>query len=184
MTEFAVYWRIALYCLLIAAAVSDVRRFEIPNKYPIAALALFGVAFVATALTQDIAIWQDASMRALGFIVSFAIGFLLFIFKIMGGGDAKLFMVLGLWFGLPELAGLALYIGLAGALVGLTAAAIYLVKDLVSSENAQPLETETVSKGATQMHPFRRALRRRVPYGVAICLGAIASGEWGIAVLS
>lgn len=177
MSDFAVYWRIALYIVLIAGAVSDVRRFEIPNKYPIAVLALFGVAFLFTAPSWEGAFWHEASMRALGGLAAFVVGFLLFVFRIMGGGDAKLFMALGWWFGWPELAELAVLIALAGLPVGVGAAAVYYFRDRAASNEGGAPDIADDTRAARPLHPLRRALRRRAPYGVAICIGAIAAGE-------
>lgn len=177
MSDFAVYWRIALYIILIASAVSDVRRFEIPNKYPVAVLALFCVAFLFTAPSWEGAFWHEASMRALGGLAAFVVGFLLFVFRIMGGGDAKLFMALGWWFGWPELAELAALIALAGLPVGVGAAAAWHFRDRPASNAGREPDIADDAGSTRRMHPLRRALRRRAPYGAAICLGAIAAGE-------
>lgn len=82
--------------LLFAAAVSDILRYTIPNRWCLA-LALLYPAYAYN--VQPPATW----LASLGIATAFlAIGFLLFTKRILGAGDVKLFVATALWAG-PDL---------------------------------------------------------------------------------
>lgn len=76
--------------VLLIAAVSDLRYLRIPNTLSIAALVLFaGCSFLLP--------FNEVLARLVAAGVVFAIGFLLFAFRMMGGGDVKLLSALMLF---------------------------------------------------------------------------------------
>ena len=102
---------------LLAAAVTDVRSFRIPNAIPVGLGVLFlPDALVAYPSAQPV--W--ALLGALGVL---AIGCLGFRFRILGGGDVKLLAAASLWAGPTLLASFLQVTALAG---GVFAAALLL----------------------------------------------------------
>src|SRR3546814_6723152 len=76
--------------ILVAAAASDWRSLTIPNRYSLAAVALF--LSYATSMGGSV----DWAVH-LGFGgAAFGLGFVLFALPLCGGGDVKLFAALAL----------------------------------------------------------------------------------------
>jgi Type IV leader peptidase family len=83
--------------LQLLSAGYDLWMFSIPNILPLALVLLFFTAAVPNAAAVD---W--ASQLGAGTLV-FVAGAVLFRFRLMGGGDVKLFAATALWAGLPML---------------------------------------------------------------------------------
>jgi prepilin peptidase CpaA len=82
-----------LAALLVAAAVVDIKKREIPQAVVIA-MALLAIPFwVASGLS----FWPDAALQIGVALLVFAIFALLFAFGWIGGGDVKLLGALALW---------------------------------------------------------------------------------------
>ncbi len=140
--------------LMLAAAISDVRSLRIPNRISLAAAMLYPAYVLAAQTPVD---WVGALAVA---IAALTLGLTLFNFRIVGGGDAKLFAAAALWAG-PELViPLALSTAVAG---GVLAVLFWLVHHLplFGIPVVLPL-TATAANFANQP----------LPYGVAIALGA------------
>ena len=73
--------------VLLIAAASDLRHLRIPNNLSLVALALFACCIFFLP-------YQEVLLRLLFASLVFVIGFLLFAFRIVGGGDVKLFSAL------------------------------------------------------------------------------------------
>ena len=144
---------IAFAALLLTAAYTDLRRFQIPNAIPVALLALYP-AFVATAANPPHLV---ASVTAAA--VVFSIGALLF------GGDVKLFAAATLWVGL---AGLEDFV-VGTALIGGVLAGVLLTRR--GAALASRIQLVDPDPGATGM-------RRPMPYGIAISTAALATVLW------
>ncbi len=139
--------------LLIAAAVTDLRRFIIPNSLVVALLALWpvwvalnGFAPVGAALLSALAV--------------FLLGAGLFSFGFMGGGDVKLLTVLALWAGMDGLDGL-------------------IVLLLLTSVAGGALSILWLSSWRHKIAPligWAEGLRdnKHIPYGVAIAAGGFS----------
>jgi prepilin peptidase CpaA len=137
-------WLLAvLGCALLAAAIEDAARFRISNATSliimIGAVAAAVVAGPSWSLWQNLAVFSAILLLGTG---AFAAGWL-------GGGDVKLFAVLGLWFDLQSALAFVAAVLLAGGVVAIG----YIVARLFR-------QSATAKKD------------RRVPYGVAIALGA------------
>jgi prepilin peptidase CpaA len=135
---------------LIAAAVADLRSYQIPNCYA-AAIALAFLVFAFSAGLHD-----ALSGLAIG-AITFALGAFLFAKNLVGGGDVKLLAAVALWVPLPLLAGFALVTSLAGA--GLS---LVLLTPLRRCLPAPP---------AALAH--ERALHQPVPFAVAVAAGGL-----------
>jgi prepilin peptidase CpaA len=146
--------------LLAAAAVADLLWYRIPNLVTGALTLLFVVAALPQALAQP---WL-AHLAVGG--AALVVGFALFSFGAMGGGDVKLLAATALWMGpgliLPHLVLMALLgLGLMLVLLGCR----YGLKGL------RRLAPERVGRLAL---PAVLEPGRAVPYGVAIA----ASAAW------
>lgn len=140
--------------LMLAAAISDIRALRIPNRIPLAAVLLYPVHVLWAQTPID---WAGALAIA---SVALALGFILFKFRIVGGGDAKLFAAAALWAG-PELViPFALSTAIAG---GVLAAFFWLMHHLplLGIPVALPSTAAAADFG-----------KQPLPYGVAIALGA------------
>ena len=82
--------------LLLWAGYSDMRSFTIPNRVCLGIALLYPAFVLAAGQPID---WTASLLLAGGLL---AAGFLLFSFRLIGGGDAKLLAALALWAG-PEL---------------------------------------------------------------------------------
>lgn len=148
---------VALTLVLAWAAVSDVRERKIPNR---AVLAVLGLFAAWSALARGVGLVSSLEAAAL----SFAVGYGLFVFGVMGAGDVKLFAAVSLFTGLPSLPLFAAATTLAGAAVVLCGLAMRPRRALV-------------------MFAMRGQgdFGRGVPYGVAIAIGAVVAIWMGLA---
>ena len=141
-------WLAALLVLtLAAAAIEDLLRLRISNLTVLAVL-LEGLA----AIYLDgfsFGFWQNA----VAMVCVLAVGTVAFSAGLFGGGDVKLLAALALWVNLKGLVWLLATIFLAGGIVAL----VYIFGRLVRSATG----------GQTSKD-------RRIPYGIAICVGALA----------
>lgn len=133
--------------LLGVAALSDMRRYTLPNIIVLATL-LAGVAVLATA--PGGADWAGAIL--VGATVLGA-GFFLSLARVFGAGDAKLFAVVAAVAG-PKL---LILLGFVVALVGLLLALVLILR------------------GMWRGQPRSEIRRIQVPYGVAIAAGGIVT---------
>ena len=94
---------------LLAAATSDIVRYEIPNGLPIALL----VGFLAYALASDRSVIDIGASLACGFLV-LAVGATLFRLNWLGGGDVKLLAAATPWVGWAELPAFMIWVAIWG----------------------------------------------------------------------
>lgn len=137
------------------AAVSDVRRYEIPNRISV----IIVVAFLLAALVMKSAFVIGGLTVAAAI---FAVGALLFARGGIGGGDVKLLSAAALWSGPGLLMSMALVISLAGlVLAGLILSPLGRLMPPPPARVAPPPEKAN------------RRLSRPMPYGVAIAAGGL-----------
>jgi prepilin peptidase CpaA len=142
--------------LLLIAAMSDIASMKIPNWISIALTCLYPVSALAFGSTLgEIGLHLAIGMGTL------VLGFVLFQFRIFGGGDAKLLAAAAVWTGISALLPFAYWTAIAGGGIAalLLAARAYAIP-----------------------HPYLPAFCNRLlqqgggmPYGVAIFIGSVAA---------
>lgn len=140
---------------LTLAAIEDVRRLTIRNRYTLAVIAAWLLWVALPPWPTPMSIGLDVATAA----AFFALALALFAIGALGGGDGKLLAALGLWAGPLGAIPMLLAVVLAGGCLALAVMAAGLV-----SRWRQPV----ADRG-----PWREALRRPIPYGVAIAVGGI-----------
>lgn len=101
------------FCLL-AAAITDIRRFIIPNFVSVILIAAFFVAFAMSGLG-----WDMLRVHLLTGAIMLAVGFGMFAYNICGAGDSKLLTSVALWLGWPVFGTALIYITLLGGVLSL-----------------------------------------------------------------
>jgi prepilin peptidase CpaA len=150
----------AFVLIVLAAALSDLIRYRIPN---LLVLALIGAFVVLAALHYKETAWLSHVGAA---VICLAAGFVLYQFRQMGAGDVKLLTAVALWIGLGGLIPLLLFVSLSGLFA---LPLILFARALVAKAQAGNVwKTEwSVPRVLTK--------KQGVPYGVAIALGAIVT---------
>jgi prepilin peptidase CpaA len=145
---------IVLPALLALAAGWDIASFTIPNFLQLALVATFAVFVIATGMTP-----AAIGGHLLAGFVGLAIGFTLFALRFIGGGDAKLFACVALWFGFHNFLDYALVASVMGGALSL----------LLISVRRLPLPAQLSGQAwILRLHDARGA----IPYGVALAAGA------------
>jgi prepilin peptidase CpaA len=140
------------FCAVLAwASVSDVMHRKIPNACVLTVLALYAAWALAGA---PLGVTSGLMAAAIGL----GVGYGLFVFKIMGAGDAKLFAAAAPFFGLAYLPMFALATVLAGGAMAIVSLAARPRRAMVM----------LVLRGKGDDG-------RGIPYGVAISVGAMAT---------
>ncbi|MEJ1994016.1 MAG: prepilin peptidase [Limibacillus sp.] len=144
--------------LCLAAAITDIQRRKIPNGITLVIALLFGIYFLANLGEVD---WVGPLVVG-GAIL--AVGFLIFAMNWLGAGDVKMLAAAGLWAGFAHVTELLLVTGLAGGILGLG----YVLGDRLRRVPWIPLPPPEV-KDLEELKKQKIYL----PYGVAICAGAL-----------
>lgn len=152
------------FALLFVAAWTDVRERRIYNTHLLAGAGVaFGLALILTLLRHDQTLWQAFTGASCGICA----GFFLFWLGGIGAGDAKLLGVIGA-FSSPMF---LLYALTRGALVGCAMGLWHLARHGGWRESlrnfAKSGREDRRKEIATPDNP------RTIPYGIALCLGAI-----------
>lgn len=145
--------------LLLWAAVSDLIHFRIANRISLAIVGLYP-AYVAASWFGGLPIdWTGGLLAGAGL---FIVGFALFNFGLVGGGDVKLLSATGLWAGLSGLIPFLLVVGAAGGLLSFC---------LITAKAASYARLPASRPIGTPV--WRAVLQQPAPYGVAIAVGGL-----------
>lgn len=154
--------------VMVGAMISDVRTNRIPNR-------LIGVGLVLALTLQAVSGFGALGAAALGAGLALVIAFPMFALGVIGGGDAKLFLVVGAFMG----PGGFVYALLASAIVGGLLAivvAIHRGAILPVLLGCKDLVVHAVTLGRRGGRPtLDQPGAITVPYGAAIALGSIAA---------
>jgi prepilin peptidase CpaA len=163
------YFLITGALVATAGAITDVRSARIPNRLTYSALL--------AALGSRVAILGFSGLKsgAAGMLVAGGLFLLLFVMGAMGGGDMKLMAAVGAWVGSTQVVTLILMAALAG---GVLAVGRILFRNVLGEtlRNTIRLIFYRLSSGL-QPHPelnVQAPGSQRVPFGVAIAVGALS----------
>ncbi len=140
---------LAFAALLLGAAGEDVHRLTISNWISLAIVGLYPIYVLSSPV--PVAWPWSVAIGAL----TLAVGFGLFAFRLMGGGDVKLLSATALWAGPGLFASFIFLTAIAGGIVGL---AILLLR----RRRMAPAADGTLAAQPAVM-----------PYGVAIAAGGL-----------
>jgi prepilin peptidase CpaA len=145
-----------LPALLLTAAVWDIASFTIPNFLQLGLLAAFALLMIVHPLGMG-----DFGMHLLAGFIGLVAGFTLFALGYIGGGDAKLFACIALWFGIDDLLPFTLIASVFGGVLtlGLLAMRNWPLPALLASQN-----------WLLRLHDDREG----IPYGAALAAGAFS----------
>lgn len=146
---------VVLPALLALAAGWDLASYTIPNRLQLALVAAFVVFVPASGMTFGVLGWHLAA----GFL-GLAVGFALFAFGFIGGGDVKLFAAIALWLGFDR--DLTNFMLIASLLGGALTLALMVLRQV-------PMPARLTGQSWLLRLHDRRA---GVPYGVALAAGA------------
>ena len=131
--------------LLLCAAISDIRRFRIPNAVAAAVLLSALVCALPSSMAETLS-------RGASLVLVASICGALWLRGLIGGGDLKLIVACAAWIPFGGLALFILSFGLASAIQG--GATLAYIR--VASRT-----------------PLEKALRSRLPYGVSIATAGL-----------
>jgi prepilin peptidase CpaA len=184
---------VVLTGLVLAAAWTDLRTMLIPKRLTLTLLPLgllFNVARGTWLGAQGGPAWAlgphggavgalDGAMFSLtGFLVGFALFFLMWLLGACGGGDVKLFAALGAWVG----AYLALWV-LAGTVVVVTLVAGFRLLTGFFGSGYRGVKQYTVRDGrASEPGGRKRPRRRLITYSLPLAVTTAAVLLWAMRV--
>lgn len=159
----------------LLAAAADVRGLKIPNMYSLIVIAAFAVSYGLLWAFGREDVFSSLLSHFLSAFIVFLVTLIMFALKGLGAGDSKLATACALWTGMNGLFVFLFYMTLAGGFLGLSALIIRKTK---------PFKAPAEGSWIAQV----QAGQSKVPYGVAILCGALASfiklGYLGPEVLS
>lgn len=173
---------LTLYLFLVAASLgigilagaSDIRGMTIPNIHSLLILGAFPLCYGVCYLA-GVDVFASPLSHLISLLIVFGVSAGLFALKIMGAADSKLASAYALWLGVPGLMPFLFYMMVAGGVLGVAALLIRRFK---------PFTNPSPQSWIGQL----QAGADKVPYGVAIVIGAFVSfgflGYLGTDVLS
>jgi prepilin peptidase CpaA len=159
---------IFLACLFVAigagvmASLSDMRGLTIPNSYSVAIISAFAVVYLALWAGSHEGMFHSFNNHLLGGLTVFGVTALLFAIGAIGAADSKLATAYAFWLALPGLLAFLFYTTVAGGVLGLLALTLKKWKFVKN-----PKAGSWIARV--------QAGENKVPYGVAIAAGALAS---------
>lgn len=157
-----------LTCLFVAVAVgamaawSDIKGLVIPNWHSGVIIVSFLTAFVLMQLLGHPDIFSTLWSHFMAALIVFAVTATLFGLKTIGAADSKLSTAYAFWAGIAGLPAFLFYMSVVGGLVGLGALAL---------QKWQPVKNPAPGGWVARV----QAGENKVPYGIAIVAGALAS---------
>ncbi len=140
---------------LVWGATSDLLWLRIPNWVVVTIAALYPIYVMSTA--QPVA-WQGALVVA-GLV--FAIGFALYSFRLLGGGDVKLLAAVALWAGPVQITAFMISTAIIGGLLAIVATTpLRLLLPYMAAATRVDVD-------------MRQLVKLQIPYGVAIAAGGL-----------
>jgi prepilin peptidase CpaA len=157
-----VFILIVAAALLAASAGWDLASFTIPNFFPVALIAAFAAFVLASLMARTGMNLNVVWMHILAGFAGLSLGFALFAFGLIGGGDAKLLAAITLWLGFHD--GILLSFSFDTALFG----GVLAIGLIVLRQYPLP----GFLLGQTWIMRLHNA-KAGIPYGVALAAGTV-----------
>ena len=157
-----------IFCFLVVAIVgalsarSDFCGLKIPNWHSAAVIVVFVVFYGVLWLVGRDDVVMSLSSHILSALIVFGVTLAMFASGALGAADSKLGTAFALWVGLKGLMPFLFYMALTGGVLALFALALRKWKPI--AEPAKGGWVASVQGGES-----------KVPYGIAIVIGALAS---------
>ena len=157
-----------LFCLFIAigtgilAGWSDIKGLKIENIYSVVVLGAFLVCYLLMWLLGRVDVFFSPFSHILSALIVFAVTAAMFAFNLLGAADSKLGTAFAAWVGLKGLFPFLFYMTLCGGLLAVFALGL---------QKWTPVKNPPEGSWIARV----QAGESKVPYGVAIVLGALAS---------
>jgi prepilin peptidase CpaA len=155
----------ATVLLLLAAGISDIRRYRIPNTYVYAIVIAFAIGAIFNVS------WAAIGWSVLAGVGMFLLGAGLFALRLFGGGDVKLAAAMALWTSLVDLPRFLLITTAAGGLLGVVLLLKRWRQRLALANQPAPLSDASHTDTPSANGPSGQKLMNHMPYGVAIAIG-------------
>ena len=160
-----------LVLMSVGAAWLDLRHARIPNRLTVTGFAL-------ALLTRLLLGWRVFGLGVLGGATAAILSIPLFLARALGGGDVKLLIAVGAFLGPQRFMIAVLVTAAAGALLSVIEATRRGVI-LPALMNVRDFFKYWLTLGRRGTRPqFMSAQMAKVPYGVAIALGALIARFW------
>lgn len=159
---------IFLICIFVAlgagilAAWSDFRTMTIPNWHSSLVLGAFFMAYVLLWLLGREDVFDPFLTHCIGGLIVFGVTAALFALKVIGAADSKLASAYAFWVGLHGIMIFLFYMAAAGGILGILSLVFRKWK---------PFRAPPEGSWIDQV----QAGESKVPYGIAIMLGGLAS---------
>ena len=150
---------LVLTLLLLAVMVFDATRYIIPNWLVGVLVLLYPTLWIVSPMA--LVWWPNILGGPVIALAMFAVGYLLFVLRSMGGGDVKLLAVLGLWTGTVAALEFLIYTAILG---GVLSVVLYFTRPVFVWYDAQRVKA---GKPAIAI-PKIFTVGEPVPYGIAI----------------
>jgi prepilin peptidase CpaA len=141
--------------LLLLAAAYDIGQYRIPNWLCASVAAVFVPVAIASGMP-----WATIGMSLLLGLCVLIVSMVLFAFKVVGGGDAKLLAAASLWMGWHAMLPFVVVVGIIGGFIAL----------MLLFFRRVPLPAVMVGhEWITRLHSNEQG----IPYGVALAAAGI-----------
>ncbi|HPF46292.1 MAG: prepilin peptidase [Alphaproteobacteria bacterium] len=155
-------------CLMIWAAISDVRYFILSNRLCISVALLYPIFLAALYLDGF-----QVTLESIGWSIGISIlifSFLVFLFArgYIGGGDVKLIPAIALWAGPSRILEFILITTICGGLLALLIISFRYLKNYISLHKSSEKINFSMSESAESDHE-----ENNIPYGVGISIGGL-----------
>jgi prepilin peptidase CpaA len=144
------------------ASWSDFKGLEIPNWHTGAVLGLFVLSYSVMWMFGRDDVFASLSSHVLSAVIVFGVTLAMFAAGGLGAADSKLGSAYALWVGVPGLMPFLFYMAIFGGVLAVAALALKKWKQIKSPPKGSWVER--VQSGES-----------KVPYGMAIVFGALAS---------
>ena len=165
---------VVLVVLLVMATVIDWRTYRIPNWLTVGGM-VFGLIYNTVAAGPAL---SGLLLALAGLGVGLVVLLPLYVLRVMGAGDVKLMAMVGAFMGVPDIVYAVLYALIAGGIAALGFALYRRAFRRMTANVAdivQAMAFAAMAGGRPTGHMPAQASIGKLPYGINICVGTIAS---------